>query len=172
MTTNEPRIYSADEVASELGITPQRVRALAQSRGVGTKVGGYMWTFTPSDIDAMRERKPGRPAKESNMSSDRPVYYVERIKADHLGDTSAFNDAEIAGLIDRQEAAITEALDSHGYDVEWEDIRTWRVGTIGNVDAPPSDDDIAWLEQVVADAASEAMDAWYAAGCPASEASA
>ena len=66
MSTNEPRIYSADEVAAELGITPQRVRALAQSRGVGTKVGGYMWTFTDSDVDAMRVRTPGRPAKESN----------------------------------------------------------------------------------------------------------
>ena len=66
MSTNEPHIYSADEVAAELGITPQRVRALAQSRGVGTKVGGYMWTFTSRDIEAMRERKPGRPAKESN----------------------------------------------------------------------------------------------------------
>ena len=60
------RFYSADEVASELGISPQRVRALAQSRAVGTKLGGYMWTFTSRDIDAMRERKPGRPAKESN----------------------------------------------------------------------------------------------------------
>ena len=74
MSTNEPRIYSADEVAAELGITPQRVRALAQSRGVGTKVGGYMWAFTASDVDAMRERKPGRPAKESEMSSEKTMH--------------------------------------------------------------------------------------------------
>ena len=65
MTTNEPRIYTSDEAAAELGITRRRVLQLAESRNVGRKL-GRDWVFTPDDVDAMRVRTPGRPAKESN----------------------------------------------------------------------------------------------------------
>ena len=98
--------------------------------------------------------------------SSRPTYCVERLKADHLGDTTGLTEGQVAELIRRQEAAIVAALDRAGYDVSWEDIWTSRVGDIGNTDAAPSRDDQQELEQAVADACGGAMDAWYEAGCP------
>ena len=59
-------LYSAAQVAERLRITPARVRALAEARELGAKLGqGPMavWVFRMADIDAMRERKPGRPTK-------------------------------------------------------------------------------------------------------------
>ena len=55
-------LFNAADAARTLGITSARVRALAVSRKVGTKV-GRDWIFTLQDIEAMRERKPGRPKK-------------------------------------------------------------------------------------------------------------
>ena len=55
-------IYDTREVAALLGISPQRVRALAKSREVGFKVGNA-WAFDRLDLEAMRERRPGRPAQ-------------------------------------------------------------------------------------------------------------
>jgi len=58
-------LYGVEQVAEELGITPARVRALATSRGVGAHLGrGETWVFRRADIEAMRDRKPGRPPKQ------------------------------------------------------------------------------------------------------------
>jgi len=48
------------EVAERLGISPSRVRRLAEVRKVGRKV-GRDWHFTEADVDALRVRTPGRP---------------------------------------------------------------------------------------------------------------
>lgn len=53
-------ILTTAEVAEALSITPQRVRALAETRGVGRKV-GTQWIFTAAEVDQLRDRKPGRP---------------------------------------------------------------------------------------------------------------
>lgn len=58
------RLYSSEEVALELGITQRRVQQLATSRGVGRPVGRSL-VFRPNDIEALRERSPGRPRKEA-----------------------------------------------------------------------------------------------------------
>lgn len=60
MHDNAYNIFSTAQVASELSISPRRVRALARSRHLGTKL-GRIWIFTQADIEAMRERKPGKP---------------------------------------------------------------------------------------------------------------
>lgn len=54
-------LYGVDHVATVLGITERRVRALAESRGVGAKIGRNTWVFRQQDIEAMRDRQPGRP---------------------------------------------------------------------------------------------------------------
>lgn len=59
-TDDSPRTTA--EAALELGISEGRVRQLADSRNVGRKVGDRRY-FTPADVDAMRERAPGRPRK-------------------------------------------------------------------------------------------------------------
>ena len=56
-------LMTAEAVATELGISRQRVWALARSRELGWQV-GRAWVFTPQDVDAMRDRAPGRPAQE------------------------------------------------------------------------------------------------------------
>jgi len=53
--------FTTAEVASELGITPMRVRNLARARGLGTKR-GHDLRFSRDEVDNMRVRRPGRPA--------------------------------------------------------------------------------------------------------------
>lgn len=55
---------TAKMVGKELGITARRVLALAKSRGLGRQLGG-IWLFTRDDVDAMQDRRPGRPRKET-----------------------------------------------------------------------------------------------------------
>lgn len=56
-------LLTTAEAARELGVSPQRVRHLAASRGVGRRI-GRDWVFTREDIEAMRVRRPpGRPRK-------------------------------------------------------------------------------------------------------------
>jgi len=62
--TDMARVSLVDtaQAALMLGITPRRVRALAASRHLGWQT-ARDWVFTPEDIEAMRVRVPGRPAK-------------------------------------------------------------------------------------------------------------
>ena len=62
MKRTDPRLYSAATAATELGITPGRIRQLAVSRQVGHKL-GRDWLFTAGEIDHMRVRRPGRPTR-------------------------------------------------------------------------------------------------------------
>ena len=54
-------LYTTKQVAKILGVDDSRVRVLAQSRGVGIKLGSGAWVFTEQDIENMKDRKPGRP---------------------------------------------------------------------------------------------------------------
>lgn len=51
-------LYTAAQMAKALGISQRRVTALAESRSVGTRVGGTR-LFTPYDLERLRERRPG-----------------------------------------------------------------------------------------------------------------
>lgn len=59
------RLYTAQEAADALGITARRVRALAEHRGLGTRLGQRMLVLTAPEVEAMRERRPGRPKRLS-----------------------------------------------------------------------------------------------------------
>lgn len=58
---------TADDVAEELGITPQRVREFCRQGRLGRKI-GRQWIISREDFERfVREdypRKPGRPPKE------------------------------------------------------------------------------------------------------------
>ncbi len=59
-----PKLYSAEEAAAELGISKRRVISLAKSREVGRIIGNSL-AFTDQDVEAMRDRTPGRPKSSS-----------------------------------------------------------------------------------------------------------
>ena len=57
------KIIGTTEAGRRLGISDARVRALIESgRLKATKVGGA-WLIDPKDLDAVKERKVGRPRK-------------------------------------------------------------------------------------------------------------
>jgi excisionase family DNA binding protein len=57
------KIIDTGEAARRLNVTPTRVRAMINSgRLKATKV-GIVWMIDPKDLDAVKERKVGRPRK-------------------------------------------------------------------------------------------------------------
>ncbi len=53
------------EAAVELGISERRVRALITDGRLKAERIGRDWIITERALDAVRERKPGRPRKDS-----------------------------------------------------------------------------------------------------------
>lgn len=58
--TTEPYDITAAELAEMLNVTPRRISALANSRGIGKKIAGS-WFFRQSDIERMRPGEVGNP---------------------------------------------------------------------------------------------------------------
>jgi excisionase family DNA binding protein len=57
------KLISAAEAARRLNVTPSRVRAMINSgRLKATKIGN-MWVIDPKDLEAVKNRKVGRPRK-------------------------------------------------------------------------------------------------------------
>jgi excisionase family DNA binding protein len=57
------KIISTAEAARRLGITPNRVRALIQAKRLKAFKYGREWLIDPKDLDAVKDRKVGRPRK-------------------------------------------------------------------------------------------------------------
>lgn len=49
------------EAAKELGVSERRVTAMIGSGRLKAKKFGRAWMIDPADLDAVRDRKPGRP---------------------------------------------------------------------------------------------------------------
>lgn len=59
-------LRSVSEAAAELGISPQRIRALAQSGQIqADRVGGH-WVIRDDSLSSPRDRAPGRPLSAAN----------------------------------------------------------------------------------------------------------
>ena len=62
------KIIDTTEAARRLKVTPTRVRAMINSgRLKATKV-GIVWMIDPKDLEAVKERKVGRPRKSRKSS--------------------------------------------------------------------------------------------------------
>lgn len=61
-STESPRLYSATQVAKELGVIDRRVRQLAHELGIGRRV-SHGFIFTEDEVEQMRNRKT-RPGPE------------------------------------------------------------------------------------------------------------
>jgi excisionase family DNA binding protein len=65
------KVISAAEAARRLNVTSSRVRAMINSgRLKATKVGN-MWLIDPKDLEAVKDRKVGRPRKASKKGKTR-----------------------------------------------------------------------------------------------------
>jgi len=62
VTDDQPKVYSAQQVADELGISSSRVRRIARMLGIGQRI-GQVWVFTAADVARLKAypRTPGRP---------------------------------------------------------------------------------------------------------------
>jgi excisionase family DNA binding protein len=57
------KLISTAEAAKRLNVTPSRVRAMiARGRLKAMRI-GIMWLIDPKDLDAVKDRKVGRPRK-------------------------------------------------------------------------------------------------------------
>ena len=62
------KIIDTIEAARRLNVTPTRVRAMIKSgRLKATKV-GIVWMIDPKDLEALKDRKVGRPRKARKTS--------------------------------------------------------------------------------------------------------
>ncbi len=65
------KLISAAEAANRLNVTSSRVRKMiASGRLKATKVGN-MWLIDPKDLDAVENRKVGRPRKSRKSSKQK-----------------------------------------------------------------------------------------------------
>ena len=57
------KIISTAEAARRLGVTPNRVRALIEAKRLKAFKYGREWLIYLEDLDAVKDRKVGRPRK-------------------------------------------------------------------------------------------------------------
>ena len=57
------KIISTTEAARRLGVTANRVRAMIRAKRLKAIKVGHEWLIDPKDLDAVKERKVGRPRK-------------------------------------------------------------------------------------------------------------
>jgi len=60
------------EVARRLGVTANRVRAMIRAKRLKAIKVGHEWLIDPKDLDAVKERKVGRPRKSRKGSKRNP----------------------------------------------------------------------------------------------------
>ena len=57
------KIITTTEAAKRLGVTPNRVRALIEAKRLKAFKYGREWLIDPKDLEAVKNRKVGRPKK-------------------------------------------------------------------------------------------------------------
>ena len=62
------KLISTTEAAKRLNVTPSRVRAMIKAKRLKAIRIGIMWLIDPKDLDAVKDRKVGRPRKSRKSS--------------------------------------------------------------------------------------------------------
>ena len=57
------KIISTAEAAKRLGVTTNRVRAMIEAKRLKAMKVGREWLIDPKDLEAVKDRKVGRPRK-------------------------------------------------------------------------------------------------------------
>jgi excisionase family DNA binding protein len=68
------KIISTTEAARRLGVTANRVRVLIRTKRLKAIKVGHEWLIDPKDLDAVRERKVGRPRKSRKSTKSKTKY--------------------------------------------------------------------------------------------------
>jgi excisionase family DNA binding protein len=68
------KIISTAEAAKRLGVTKNRVRAMIVAKRLRAIKVGREWLIDPKDLDAVKDRKVGRPRKsrKTTKTANRP----------------------------------------------------------------------------------------------------
>jgi excisionase family DNA binding protein len=62
------KIITTVEAARRLGVTPSRVRALIEAKRLKAFKYGREWLIDPKDLEAVKDRKVGRPRKSAKRN--------------------------------------------------------------------------------------------------------
>jgi len=62
------KIISTTEAAKRLGVTPDRVRKMIEAKRLKATKLGSVWLIDPKDLEAVKDRKVGRPRKASKST--------------------------------------------------------------------------------------------------------
>ena len=65
------RIISTAEAAKRLGVTADRVRKMIEAKRLKATKFGNVWMIDPKDLDAVKDRKVGRPRKSRKSPGKR-----------------------------------------------------------------------------------------------------
>jgi len=65
------KIITTTEAAKRLGVTPDRVRKMIDAKRLKATKLGNVWVIDPKDLEAVKDRKVGRPRK-ARKSAKRP----------------------------------------------------------------------------------------------------
>lgn len=57
------KIITTTEAAKRLGVTPDRVRKMIDAKRLKATKLGNIWVIDPKDLEAVKDRKVGRPRK-------------------------------------------------------------------------------------------------------------
>lgn len=64
MNENKEKLLSVREAAEILGVNRQRIQQFIESERLPAEKVGTYYVIRESDLDPLRDRKPGRPKKE------------------------------------------------------------------------------------------------------------
>jgi len=65
------KIITTTEAAKRLGVTPDRVRKMIEAKRLKATKLGNVWVIDPKDLDAVKDRKVGRPRKSRKSPGKR-----------------------------------------------------------------------------------------------------
>ena len=62
------KIISTAEAARRLNVSPSRVRAMIKAKRLKAMKVGHEWLIDPKDLEAVKDRKVGRPRKARKIT--------------------------------------------------------------------------------------------------------
>ena len=65
-------LLTSKQAGQILGVHPSRVRLLIRQGRLVARKHGSQWVIFETDLEKVKDRKPGRPAKKNRLQAGRP----------------------------------------------------------------------------------------------------